>query len=76
MTIEIENDELPTVSRRGLLVKGGVAAVGLSALGTPAAAFGALSASKIKVLVCRLRFAPTCSHPASPRGKGAPASGS
>jgi simple sugar transport system substrate-binding protein len=40
-----------TVSRRGLLVKGGVAAAGLAALGSPAAAFGALQAGSIKVAV-------------------------
>jgi simple sugar transport system substrate-binding protein len=50
--MDVENDlERQTVSRRGLLVKGGVAAAGLTALGTPAAAFGALQASKIKVAV-------------------------
>ncbi len=52
MAIDHENElgQL-AVSRRGLLVKGGVAAVGLSALGSPAAAFGALTASKVKVAV-------------------------
>jgi simple sugar transport system substrate-binding protein len=41
-----------TVSRRGLLVKGGVAAAGLTALGSsPAAAFGALTAGKVKIAV-------------------------
>jgi simple sugar transport system substrate-binding protein len=39
------------VSRRGLLLKGGVAAAGLTALGSPAAAFGALTANGIKVAV-------------------------
>jgi simple sugar transport system substrate-binding protein len=40
------------VTRRGLLVKGGLAAAGLSVLGGPtAAAFGATSASPIKVAV-------------------------
>jgi simple sugar transport system substrate-binding protein len=47
-----ENDfERATVSRRGLLVKGGVAAAGLSALGAPSAAFGALQAGSTKVAV-------------------------
>jgi simple sugar transport system substrate-binding protein len=50
--MDVENDiERLTVSRRGLLVKGGVAAAGLTALGSPAAAFGALQAGKIKVAV-------------------------
>ena len=40
-----------TVSRRGLLLKGGLAAAGLTALGSPAAAFGALTASGVKVAV-------------------------
>jgi simple sugar transport system substrate-binding protein len=44
-------DGLAPVSRRGLLVKGGVAAAGLASLGSPAAAFGALRASGIKVAV-------------------------
>jgi simple sugar transport system substrate-binding protein len=51
--MDVENDlERLTVSRRGLLVKGGVAAAGLSAtaLGVPAAAFGAAQSS-IKVAV-------------------------
>ena len=39
------------ITRRGLLVKGGVAAAGLAALGTPASAFGALKAGTIKVAV-------------------------
>ena len=39
------------VTRRGLFVKGGVAAAGLAALGSPAAAFGAFTASPIKVAV-------------------------
>jgi simple sugar transport system substrate-binding protein len=38
-------------SRRGLLVKGGVAAAGLSVLGSPAAAFAASNAGSIKVAV-------------------------
>jgi simple sugar transport system substrate-binding protein len=51
--MDVKNDlERLTVSRRGLLVKGGVAAAGLSAgaLGVPAAAFGAAQAN-IKVAV-------------------------
>jgi len=51
--MDVENDlECLTVSRRGLLVKGGVAAAGLSvgALGVPAVAFGAAQ-SNIKVAV-------------------------
>ncbi len=44
-------DELMQVSRRGLLVKGGVAAAGLTMLGSPAAAFAGSSATKIKVAV-------------------------
>jgi len=42
---------LEQVTRRGLFVKGGMAAAGLAALSSPAAAFGALSASSIKVAV-------------------------
>ncbi len=42
---------LEPVTRRGLLVKGGLTAAGLAALGSPAAAFGALTASPIKVAV-------------------------
>src|SRR5581483_3959922 len=51
--MDVEHDiEHLAVTRRGLLVKGGVAAAGLTALGSPAAAFGALRASsKIKVAV-------------------------
>src|SRR4051794_41628048 len=51
MDDEYEIEQL-TVSRRGLLVKGGVAAAGLTALGAaPATAFGALRANSIKVAV-------------------------
>src|SRR3989475_2348122 len=46
-TIEEESQ----LSRRGLLVRGGIAAAGLTALGAPAAAFGASQAGKIKVAV-------------------------
>jgi simple sugar transport system substrate-binding protein len=48
---ELEGIDSLQISRRGLLVKGGIAAAGLSALGSPAAAFGATTASKIKVAV-------------------------
>ena len=48
---ETETETELQVSRRGLLVRGGLAAAGLTALGTPAAAFGAAQASKIKVAV-------------------------
>jgi simple sugar transport system substrate-binding protein len=57
MHIEDVNEELddvdePTqVSRRGLLIKSGVAAAGLTALGSPATAFAGSAASKIKVAV-------------------------
>jgi simple sugar transport system substrate-binding protein len=49
----LENIERAPLSRRNLLVKGGLAAAGLSALGGPAAAsaFGAATASQIKVAV-------------------------
>jgi simple sugar transport system substrate-binding protein len=50
MDIE-EGIEHLSVSRRGLLLKGGVAAAGLAALGSPAGAFGALTAKGIKVAV-------------------------
>jgi simple sugar transport system substrate-binding protein len=43
-------DDSPQISRRGLLVKGGLAAAGLTALGSPAAAFAASKAT-IKVAV-------------------------
>src|SRR2546425_3299324 len=46
-TIEEESQ----LSRRGLLVRGGIAAAGLTALGAPAAAFGASQAGKIKVAI-------------------------
>jgi simple sugar transport system substrate-binding protein len=47
----LETDEELQVSRRGLLVRGGLAAAGLTALGAPTAAFGATQAAKIKVAV-------------------------
>ena len=47
----LETIEQMEISRRGLLVKGGLAAAGLTALGVPATAFAAGSASKIKVAV-------------------------
>jgi simple sugar transport system substrate-binding protein len=51
--MDIEQLELETaqISRRGLLVKGGLAAAGLSALGSPAAALAAGQAGSIKVAV-------------------------
>jgi len=51
--MDIEHLELESaqISRRGLLVKGGLAAAGLSALTSPAAAFAAASAGPIKVAV-------------------------
>jgi len=51
--MDIEQLELESaqISRRGLLVKGGLAAAGLSALTSPAAAFAAASAGPIKVAV-------------------------
>src|SRR5437868_10640359 len=48
----LETFEETQLSRRGLLVKGGLAAAGLTALGSPAAAaFGATTAGSIKVAV-------------------------
>jgi len=48
----LETIEETGLSRRGLLVKGGIAAAGLTALGGPtAAAFGATTGSSIKVAV-------------------------
>jgi simple sugar transport system substrate-binding protein len=47
----LEPLEAMQLSRRGLLVKGGIAAAGLTALGSPAAAFAAGSAGRIKVAV-------------------------
>ena len=47
----LETIEQEQLSRRSLLVKGGLAAAGLTALGSPAAAFGASSAGGIKVAV-------------------------
>src|SRR2546429_9347169 len=47
----LEMVEETQVTRRGLLVKGGLAAAGLTALGSPAAAFGATNAGSIKVAV-------------------------
>ena len=51
--MDIEQLELESaqISRRGLLVKGGLAAAGLSALSSPAAALAAASAGPIKVAV-------------------------
>src|SRR3954469_7301874 len=47
----LEMVEETQVTRRGLLVKGGLAAAGLTALGSPAAAFAAANAGSIKVAV-------------------------
>jgi simple sugar transport system substrate-binding protein len=47
----LEMVEETQVSRRGLLLRGGLAAAGLTALGSPAAAFAAADAGKIKVAV-------------------------
>src|SRR5438067_12653015 len=47
----LETIEETQVSRRGLLVRGGLAAAGPTALGAPAAAFGAAQASSFKLAV-------------------------
>jgi simple sugar transport system substrate-binding protein len=47
----VDTIEQTQVTRRGLLVKGGLAAAGLTALGSPAAAFAAANAGSIKVAV-------------------------
>jgi simple sugar transport system substrate-binding protein len=47
----LEMVEETQVTRRGLLLKGGLAAAGLTALGSPAAAFAAAEAGRIKVAV-------------------------
>src|SRR5437870_10481404 len=47
----LDTIEETQLSRRGLLVSGGLAAAGLTALGAPAAAFGASQAGKIKVAI-------------------------
>src|SRR4051794_19577569 len=47
----LEMVEETQVTRRGLLVKGGLAAAGLTVLGSPAAAFAASNAGRIKVAV-------------------------
>src|SRR3989440_2971545 len=49
-TLETTEEETQ-LSRRGLLVRGGIAAAGLTALGAPAAAFGASQAGSIKVAI-------------------------
>src|SRR5713226_397239 len=49
---DVESDEeLTQLSRRGLILKGGLAAAGLTVLGSPAAAFAASDATKIKIAV-------------------------
>ncbi|MFL5955336.1 MAG: substrate-binding domain-containing protein [Gaiellaceae bacterium] len=47
----LDTIEETQISRRGLLLRGGVAAAGLSALGSPAAAFAAANAGSIKIAV-------------------------
>jgi simple sugar transport system substrate-binding protein len=49
--LEEHSVDLMHVTRRGLLIKGGVAAAGLTMLGGPAAAFAAGTATKVKVAV-------------------------
>jgi simple sugar transport system substrate-binding protein len=51
MDNDLVEQELAQHTRRGLLLKGGAAAAGLSVLGTPARAFAASQASTIKVAV-------------------------
>ena len=46
-----QSDDDTQVTRRGLLIKGGVAAAGLTMLGGPAAALAAGAATKVKVAV-------------------------
>jgi simple sugar transport system substrate-binding protein len=48
---ELMDEELTQLTRRGLFLRGGVAAAGLTVLGSPAAAFAGSSATKIKVAV-------------------------
>src|SRR5690349_3810678 len=47
----LETIEQTQLSRRGLLVSGGLAAAGLTALGSPAAAFASRKAGTIKIAV-------------------------
>jgi simple sugar transport system substrate-binding protein len=49
--LDTMDEEEAQLSRRDLLVGGGLGAVGLTALGAPAAAFGAAQAAKIKIAV-------------------------
>jgi ABC-type sugar transport system substrate-binding protein len=52
MDNDLIEEDLTLLTRRGLFLKGGAAAAGLTVLGSPAAAaFAASSASKIKVAV-------------------------
>jgi simple sugar transport system substrate-binding protein len=51
MSKELVDDELTQLTRRGLFLKGGAAAAGLTVLGSPAAAFAAGTATTIKVAV-------------------------
>ena len=46
----LETNEETQVSRRGLLVKGGLAAAGLTALGSPAAAAFAASSDQLSMI--------------------------
>ncbi|HEY6030432.1 MAG TPA: substrate-binding domain-containing protein [Gaiellaceae bacterium] len=48
---ELEHEDDLSLTRRSLFVKGGLAAAGLTVLGTPAAAFASSEAAKIKVAV-------------------------
>jgi simple sugar transport system substrate-binding protein len=48
---ELMDEELTQLTRRGLFLRGGAAAAGLTVLGSPAAAFAASSATKIKVAI-------------------------
>jgi len=51
MSNELLDEELGQLTRRGLFLTGGAAAAGLTMLGSPAAAFAASNATKIKVAV-------------------------
>ena len=54
MDKDLIEEELAQISRRGLFLKGGAAAAGLTVLGSPAAAaFAASNASTFKVAVAR-----------------------
>jgi simple sugar transport system substrate-binding protein len=51
MSKELIEEEITQLTRRGLFVKGGVAAAGLGMLGTPAAAFAASEATEATIRV-------------------------